>query len=76
MSIDKALFMDPPAQYRMNPMIHIWPEHDSRLLGTSAYLLRKSASASDACRCPRRPAADAARPLDARPLAGSSPTGI
>ena len=31
MSIDKALFMDPPAQYRMNPMIHIWPEHDSRL---------------------------------------------
>ena len=23
--------MDPPAQYRMNPMIHIWPEHDSRL---------------------------------------------
>ena len=31
MSIDKALFMNPPAQYRMNPMIHIWPEHDSRL---------------------------------------------
>ena len=41
--------------------------------GTSAYLLRKSAPASGACRRLRLLATNASRLLNARTLAGSSP---
>ena len=46
------------------------------LRGESAYLLRKSAPASAACRRPRPLATNAPRLLNACPLAGSSPTGV
>ncbi len=31
MSIDKEKFLHPPAKYRMNPMIHVWPAADRGL---------------------------------------------
>ena len=45
-------------------------------MGTSAYLLRKSASASGACRRLRLLATNASRLFYARTLAGSSPGAL
>lgn len=45
-------------------------------MGTSAYLLRKSAPASGACRRLRLLAANASRLLNARTLSGSSPGAL
>ena len=60
-------------QRRLNPLFPKSALVDGAGNGTSAYLLRKSAPASGACRRLRLLATNASRLLYARTLAGSSP---
>ena len=61
---------------RLDPTFLRSPALDGAGNGTSAYLLRKSAPASGACRRLRLLATNASRLLYARTLAGSSPGTI